>query len=100
MVDVMGLDTIKREIKKRKPVLKSEYGVKSIGIFGSAARGQLKRTSDVDIMIELERPMGMFRFIDLEDYLSRAVGRKVDLVTRKAIKSVVKNSILKETVFV
>lgn len=53
-------------IKNHKDTLKTEYGVKEIGIFGSYIRGEQKENSDVDILIELEKPIGFVKFLKLE----------------------------------
>ena len=80
--------------------LKEKFGVKKIGIFGSFARDEQKKTSDIDILVELEKPIGIFQFLDLEEYLSKLLKRKVDLTTKKAIKKIIKKAVLKETIYV
>jgi predicted nucleotidyltransferase len=60
--------------------------VKEIGVFGSFVRGESKKGSDVDILVEFEEPIGLFEFMDLEEYLTNLLGRKVDLVSKKALK--------------
>lgn len=74
--------------------------MRSIGIFGSYARGDNKETSDIDLLVEFSAPIGMFKFIEMEEFLSKALGKKVDLVTKKALKPIIKDEILKETVYV
>ncbi len=59
-----------------------------------------KEKSDVDILVEFNEPIGFFKFLELEEYLSSLVGQKVDLVSRKALKPRIGKRILKETVFV
>jgi len=58
--------------------LSAEYGVKRIGIFGSCAKGQLTDKSDVDIIVEFERPLGL-RFVEFAEYLENLLGRDVDI---------------------
>jgi predicted nucleotidyltransferase len=94
-----GLDSIKSALKNRKPVLKRKYKVSRIGIFGSFARGEQKRASDVDVLVELSEPIGL-DLIALKDYLEDALGREVDLVTVKALKSRMRDGILAEVVYV
>ena len=68
--------------------LASEYGVKRIGLFGSYAKGtSIKPTSDVDIVVEFDRPIG-FKFMELADYLEEILGKPVDLLTESAIQSI------------
>ncbi|MCP4652063.1 MAG: nucleotidyltransferase family protein [Candidatus Omnitrophica bacterium] len=87
-------------ISKNIEYLRDTYNVKVIGIFGSTVHGDYVSGSDVDILVELSQPVGFFKFIELEDYLSKILGRKVDLVTKKALKPFIKKEVLKETVFV
>jgi predicted nucleotidyltransferase len=70
------LDTLKQAFD----YLSSEYGVKRIGIFGSCAKGQLTDKSDVDIIVEFERPLGL-RFVEFAEYLENLLGRDVDILT-------------------
>ena len=79
--------------------LKAKFGVKRIAIFGSTARGEDKKDSDIDIIVEFEKPIGLFAFIELEDCLSKMLGKKVDLTTKKALKPIIKKSVLKEAVY-
>lgn len=94
------LKQIREIIKKHTNELNRTYHVKNIGIFGSIARGDSHKTSDIDILVELSQPVSFFEFTDLEDYLTKILRRKVDLVTKNALKSVIKNDILAETVYV
>ena len=61
-----------------------KFGVRRIGLFGSVARGDSNEESDVDLLVELERPMG-WEVVDLREYLQELLGIKVDLVTRPAV---------------
>ncbi len=79
------LEDIKNTLTKHKEKLKQNYKVKKIGIFGSYARGEQKETSDVDVLVEFEEPVG-FAFIHLADSLEELLGVKVDLTTKDAIK--------------
>ncbi len=71
-------------------------GVKSLALFGSTARDQAGPRSDIDLLVEIERPMGLFKFLDIKDYLERILGRHVDLVTREALKPQLRDRILAE----
>lgn len=74
--------------------------MKSIGFFGSYVRGEQKRSSDLDVLVEFSEPIGLFKFIELEDFLTEKLGVKVDLVMRDSLKPRIKESILKEAVYV
>ena len=93
------LKKIEKIVKENKLVLTKQFKVKEIGIFGSIVRGEDKETSDVDILVEFEEPIGFFKFLELEEYLSDLIGRKVDLVSKKALKPRIGKHILKEVAF-
>lgn len=79
--------------------LKIRFGVKKIAIFGSTARGDDTKKSDIDIIVEFNKPIGFFAFIELENYLQKMLGKRVDLTTRNSLKSAIKKSVLKEAVY-
>ena len=93
-------EEIKEIIQEHKKDLKKEYGVKEIGIFVSYVKGEQKAVSDVDILIELERPIGFVKFMKLEKRISDILGVKVDLVTKKALKPYIGQRILQEVQYV
>jgi len=90
-------------IKSRLPFLKKEYGVKRIGLFGSAVTGHLSDTSDIDLVVEFERAIGL-RFLDLAEDLEKLLGRKVDILTPDGMNSIrvpsVAKNIRETTVYV
>ncbi|MHC1610524.1 MAG: nucleotidyltransferase family protein [Candidatus Methanospirareceae archaeon] len=92
------IEEIKKVISNHKRELKEKYKVKEIGIFGSFVRGEAKEESDVDILVEFEEPIGFFKFLELEEYLSNLIGKKVDLVSKKALKPHIGKYILEEVV--
>lgn len=77
----------------------TQYGVKSLVLFGSVARNEEKPTSDVDLLVEFRVSPGAFAFIRLNRYLEKLLHRKVDLVTKKALHSQLRNKILKEAIY-
>jgi len=74
-------------LQEKHPYLAAEFGVSKIGLFGSYAKGQSGDPSDVDIIVEFERPIG-FRFVELVDYLENLLGRKVDVLTPAGIQNI------------
>lgn len=94
------LEEIQEILRQKKPILRERFKVKEIGIFGSFVRGEEKETSDLDILVELERPVGLIKFVGLQNYLSDELGEKVDLVTKSALKPRIKKNILSEVVYV
>lgn len=82
-------------LKKQKRTL-NEFGVHSIALFGSYARGEAHRNSDIDILVEFNHPVGLFEFARLKLYLEKKLGRKVDLVTPEALRKEMREDILRE----
>ena len=80
--------------------LKTYYKVKRIGFFGSIVRNDFTAKSDIDIVVEFSEPVGFFKFAQLERFLSKLLGFRVDLVTKNAIKPAVRKSITKEIIYV
>jgi predicted nucleotidyltransferase len=80
-------ETITQILRARHPYLASEYGVKRIGLFGSYAKDQPTEASDIDLVVEFERPIG-FKFVELNEYLEHLLGKKVDLLTRAGIQGI------------
>ena len=74
-------------LRRHYGYLAAEYGVKRIGVFGSYAKGEPTPTSDVDLLVELERPIG-FKFMELAEFLERLLGRRVDLLTRAGLRTI------------
>lgn len=93
-------EQICEKIFEQLPFLKSKYHVKRIGIFGSFVRGEQRIGSDVDLLVEFKTPVGFFEFIRLENFLSRALHKKVDLISKKALKTAIKKEIFKEVRYV
>lgn len=79
--------------------LERQFGVRKIAIFGSTARGEDTEKSDIDIIVELNRPIGFFSFMRLESHLKKILGKKVDLTTKASLKSTIKKNILKEAIY-
>ncbi len=93
-----NIEELKGIIKEKKGVLKGDYSVKEIALFGSYVKGEQGEESDLDILVEFSKPIGLFQFIELEEYLSNTLGVKVDLVSKKALKPRIGQSILQEMV--
>ena len=94
------LDEIQQILKKEKPLLAEKYGVKKLGVFGSFIRGEEREGSDVDILVEFEKPLriDLIGFIELENYLSDILDINVDLVMKEDLKPRIGERILAEVV--
>jgi hypothetical protein len=93
-------DQILEALRRLMPELEERYNVKTIGLFGSALRGEQRSESDIDVLVEFRTPIGFFKFLELEEFLSERLGGKVDLVSKKALKPEIGRIILAETVMV
>ena len=95
----MNLKTVSILLKRHQDDL-HERGVKSLAVFGSLVRGESTPTSDIDVLVEFDRPVGLFEFIRLKMYLEELTGRQVDLVTPDALRPAMRDEILREAVIV
>lgn len=90
-------------LRKELPYFVSEYGVKRIGLFGSYAKGIQKEDSDIDIVVEFQRPIGL-RFVEFGEYLEKLLGTKADILTPAGIEGIrikkVAENIKKSVVYV
>jgi uncharacterized protein len=86
-------------LNELKPFLQREYSVKNIGLFGSFSDNSFSDESDIDILVEFEKPIG-WKFFTLEIYLEKTFGRKIDLVTKNALKDQIKDKILKQVKYI
>ncbi len=80
MKEPLNKEKILHILRKELPYLRERYGVEGIAIYGSFAKGNQTKKSDIDILVQLVKPLGL-RFIELAYHLEKALGRKVDLVT-------------------
>jgi len=74
-------------LRKERPYFVSEYGVKRIGLFGSYAKGTPARGSDIDIIVEFEKPIGL-KFIQFAEYLEKLLGNSVDILTPVGLETI------------
>jgi len=86
-------------LSKHKEGLMKRYKIKELGVFGSYVRGEQKRGSDIDILVEFDEIPDIYQFIDLEDDLRKLLKKKVDLVRKGAIRPELKDVILNEVVY-
>ncbi len=93
-------EEIKEVLQKHKEEFRKPYGLKGIGIFGSYIKGEQKEKSDLDILVELDKPIGFVRFMRLENALSQLLGVQVEMVTRKSLKPHIGKRILQEVKYV
>ena len=87
------------KLKELKPKLYTDYSVKEIGLFGSYSDNTFTESSDIDLLIELEKPIG-WKFFSLEIYLESIFKKKIDLVTKNALKHQIKDIILNQVDYI
>jgi predicted nucleotidyltransferase len=78
---------IEKLLRENYPRFVAEYGLKKIGLFGSFAKGAPGAVSDVDLIVEFDRPIGL-KFVDFAEDLERLLGRKVDLLTKAGVEGI------------
>ena len=93
------IEELLNTLRAHMPELRERYHVRSLWAFGSYVRGEAKRRSDLDLLVELdERPLSLLGFINLEHYLGDLLGVKVDLVERSVLRPAIGRRILEEVV--
>lgn len=93
-------EEIKNKLNENMALLQDKYHVKKMGLFGSVARGEEGKKSDIDILVEFSSPIGFFDFIRLENFLSGLLNGKVDLVSKKSVKPFLQKYIQKDLIYV
>lgn len=94
------IEEIENILEGHKKELRRSFYVREIGVFGSYVRNEQDKKSDVDILVEFSKPVGLFTFMDLEEHLSKILKIKVDLVTKRALKPYIGKHILREVVYI
>jgi predicted nucleotidyltransferase len=101
MKNVQTRDELLSVLKSCRNGLTERFGVTDLAVFGSYAKGQQKRGSDIDILVELDKAYKTFdNYMELKFFLGRAIGRKVDLVLKDSVRAELKARILREAVHV
>jgi predicted nucleotidyltransferase len=95
----LGMEEIKELVRAHARALQDRYGVQVVGIFGSYIRGTPKKTSDIDLLAELDRPISLLELVGAEIYLSEILRKKVDLVAKDDLREELKGQILSETIY-
>ena len=92
------LNEIQQTLREQKPYLAEKFGVRIVGVFGSYVRQEQRPDSDLDLLIELDRPpkISLIGLVELEDYLSQILGVKVDLAIKTNLKKRIGMRILQE----
>jgi predicted nucleotidyltransferase len=95
----MKRDEVLRILRAHRDELREKFGVKSLALFGSMARDEATHTSDIDLLVEFDRPVSLFDLIGVQLDLQGLLGvPKVDVVMREAIYPAIKDDILSEAI--
>jgi hypothetical protein len=92
------LDEIRIIIRKNREVLAEKYGVAVVGVFGSYVRGKQRKKSDIDLLVDILRPISLLEIVGAEIYLSEILKVKVDLVPKRDVREELRETILAEAV--
>jgi uncharacterized protein len=95
-----SLETFLTVLRQQKPLLAERYGIESLEVFGSYVRGEQKSGSDLDLLVTFREDPSLLTFIRIENDLSDALGVKVDLVMKDALKPAIGQNVLREAVAV
>ncbi|HUB95500.1 MAG TPA: nucleotidyltransferase family protein [Stellaceae bacterium] len=93
-----SLDDIIRALRGIQPELRQRYPIRALGVFGSYVHGQQTETSDLDILVDLNGGIGLFGLAGLQQDLTDALGIKVDLVLKDAVRRRIGQRIMSEVV--
>jgi predicted nucleotidyltransferase len=96
----MNRKTVLQILKQKNAELSEQYGVRSLSLFGSVARDEATAKSDVDLLVEFNRPVGYFGLFALQDYLEKLLGCPVDIGTPESLKPYIRERIQGELVHV
>ncbi len=96
----MKREKVLQLLSARANELQEQFGVKSLSLFGSVARDEATEVSDVDLLVEFDRPTGYFGLIALQEHLEGLLGCKVDIGTRNSLKPRLRTRVLQESIHV
>jgi hypothetical protein len=94
----MKQEVVLQILKQKNAELAKQFGVKSLLLFGSVARDEASATSDVDLLVEFNRPVGYFGLFALQDYLEKLLGCSVDLGTLDSLKPRIRERVMGELI--
>ena len=94
----MSKESVIDMLKDQKAFLYDKFSIKNLNLFGSVARGDDNNDSDIDILVEFYKTPDLLTFIEIEEYLSKTLNQKVDLVIKRKLKPQLKETILKEAI--
>lgn len=97
---MMNTEDILNKLKELRPLLAARYKAKVVGLFGSFVRGEQNANSDIDVLVEFEEGADLFDLLGLTLYMEETFQRPVDIVSNRALREELQDSVLREVVFV
>ena len=94
----MKQEIVLQILKQKNAELAQQFGVKSLLLFGSVARDEATAASDVDLLVEFNRPIGYFGLFALQDHLEKLLGCRVDLGTPDSLKPYIRERVMGELI--
>ena len=94
----MQQDVVLQILKQKNAEMTKQFGVKTLSLFGSVARNEATFTSDVDLLVEFDRPVGYFGLFAFQDYLEKLLGCSVDLGTPDSLKPRIREHVMGELI--
>jgi predicted nucleotidyltransferase len=94
----MKRDEVLAVLKAHLDELREQFGVQSIRLFGSVARGEGSAASDIDVLVDFGGPAGFTQYMDLLFYLEELLGAKVDLVTTRGLRGELRPNVEREAI--
>jgi len=92
-------DEILKTLEKLREEIRRKYKVKAIGVFGSIIRDEQKETSDIDVLVDFEDDADLFDLVGLSLFLEEKLKQKVDVVSKRALREEIRDTVLKETAY-
>ena len=94
----MSRQEVLSTLRAQQATLHARFGVTRLALFGSVARDEAGQDSDVDLLVEFDRPIGLFRFLELQNHLEDLLHCGVDLGTPQSLKPRIRDRVLAEAV--
>ena len=94
----MKKDAVLQILKQKNAEITNQFGVKSLLLFGPVARNKATAVSDMDLLVEFNRPVGYFGLFALQNYLEKLLGCPVDLGTLDSLKPYIRERVMGELI--
>ena len=94
----MDIEEIKKVLKDVEDIVRREFKAEIVGIFGSFAKGEEREDSDIDLLVRFQRGATLFDLVGLADFLEERLGRKVDVISERALRDEIREQVMGEIV--